>query len=168
MSEGGAVQIIDAEHALGKFGRGEYPSAAQAAQSIGFGQAVGNDETLGIDMKRAGGRRFKQHLAVDFVHQNARADFSCQLSNFAQSGVGNKSASGVVEVANHDETSVWSEVAFNVGRINGKVIFRTAWKALDLQSQILGGAQDEFVSGLLYQNFIARFRGGGQRKVIRQ
>src|SRR6478736_10482510 len=70
MCERSAVQIINAEHAPGKFWRSQHPTATQAAEPIGFGETVGHDEALRIDMERTGGRRFKKHLAVDFVDQN--------------------------------------------------------------------------------------------------
>src|SRR5438270_1234096 len=131
MREGGTVQIIDAEHAHGKFRRSEHPSATEAAQTVSFGEAVGNDEALRIDMERTGGRRFKKHLAVDFVHQNARADFGSNLSYFPQRIVGDQSAGGVVQVANHNQPGARSQVALYVVRINGKIILSAAGEALD-------------------------------------
>jgi len=47
------VQVIDAPHMLNQFGRGQHPSATQPAQPIGLGQAIGDDETLAINMEGA-------------------------------------------------------------------------------------------------------------------
>src|SRR5690242_11373975 len=40
----GPEKVVEPAHSLGEFGRGQDPAATKAAQTVGFGQAVGDDE----------------------------------------------------------------------------------------------------------------------------
>ncbi len=76
MDKGRTVKIIDAPHASGDVRRGEHPSAAQSAQAVSFGEAVGNKEAFRINMERALRPALKQHLAINLIHQHVSTAFA--------------------------------------------------------------------------------------------
>ena len=90
MDKGRAVKIIDAPYASGDVRRGKYPSAAQPAQAVSFGQAVRNEETFRINMERAPGPPLKQPLAINLIHQYISPIVARQSGNFPQSDLGTK------------------------------------------------------------------------------
>src|SRR5215471_5891425 len=73
MHKGGAVHVVDVPHAFGHFWRRKNPSATQAAQSVSFGQAVGYQETLRINMECSVRPAFIQHFTVNLVDEHARS-----------------------------------------------------------------------------------------------
>src|SRR5438045_3843561 len=99
MRERGAVQVVNAIHPRCQFWGSEHPSAAYSAQSVCFGQAVGNDELFWVNVKRALWSHFKQHLTIDLIYQHISSNFARQSANLMQDRVRNQRSAWVMQVA---------------------------------------------------------------------
>src|SRR5437764_14164450 len=77
-----ADQVIEWPHAFGELRLSEDPAAAETAQTVHLGEAVGRDE-LRSEMNRTPARR-DGGVKVDFVDHHARTDPPGKLSDRAQ------------------------------------------------------------------------------------
>src|SRR5947209_9535830 len=166
MGESGAQQIVDVPHAFGYGRRGEQPSATQATESIGFGEAVGNDETLWIDME--GGLRFlfKEHFAVDLIYHDISVVPAGKSGDITQHRVGDECSAGVVQVGNDNGAGARGELTLKVGQIKSEIFLCGAGKAPDGQSEILSYIQDRSIRRLLNQALVTGSGDGGQREIV--
>src|SRR5262249_35831817 len=116
------------------------PAAAQSAQAVGLGQAAGDKKASGIETQCSWRTLVEQHLEIDLVHQNARADLRRQVADLPEHIVRHQHTARVMHVGEDDELRRGRQVALEVRKI--RLELRGEWplETSDLQSQVARGA----------------------------
>lgn len=118
MRRDGAEQVVEAPHFVGKVWLGQDPAAAQAAEAVDFGEAVGDDE-FRSKVERGSRRVFVNGVQVDLIHQDMCAYTASDVAYLTKRGVRRQDAAGIVQVGDDDQFCFGADGLADRGRIEG-------------------------------------------------
>src|SRR5215510_10517847 len=144
MSGNDSKKIVQSPHSLGKLGGGQYPSAAQPAQTVYLGQTAGDDKVLS-QMERSPRRKVERGLKINLINQDSGAGLLHNLSYLTESGLGGECAARIVEVRNYNQCRRLADATLDLFRVQAESVFKPAFKASNPRSQIQGGRNKELV-----------------------
>src|ERR1700720_3071654 len=151
-----AEQIVEAVHGAGLVGLGQDPAAAQATQAVDFCEAAGGYEFF-AEMEGTGWGVFVNGVEVDLVNQDAGVDAAGDVAYFSEGGFRGQHAAGVVEIGEDDEFGVWSDSFADFGWVGRVAVGLEAGETFYVGLQVSRGGDEEFVGGMLDEDFVAGF-----------
>ena len=148
-----------------EFGLGENPTAAKAAEAVGFGKAAGNDEVF-AEIKRGFDGPVKTHAEINLVDQDVGANFFSNFADFTQRFLVGECAGGIVKVGKDDEARFWSDSGFQLRDVDLKVVFARPIKAQNICAKVGRHFEKWRVGGPFNQHVIAGTEKTGHHQVI--